>query len=74
MQVNPAQANALKQQIVDAVLATEGDLATALESFCAWQIQRWSNASYTSKQQVDLATEIFLTDGTVQGQSPLEIL
>ncbi len=73
MQVNPAQANALKQQIVDAVLAAEGDLATALESFCAWQIQRWSNASYTSQQKINLATEIFLTDGKIQGQSPLEL-
>ena len=59
----------LKQKLVDFVYDAEGEIAVALESYAA--IKGKKN-SYGIKQQ-NLTIDLFLTEGKIKEQSPLEI-
>ncbi|MEM8677609.1 MAG: hypothetical protein AAGF83_27675 [Cyanobacteria bacterium P01_G01_bin.67] len=59
----------LKQKLVDFVYDAEGDLALALESYAA---EKGKKNSYGIKQQ-NLTIDLFLTEGRVKEQNPVEI-
>ena len=59
----------LKQTLVDFVYDAEGEIAVALESYAAEKSQK---NSYGIKQQ-NLIVDLFVTDGEVGEQTPLDI-
>jgi hypothetical protein len=59
----------LKQTVVDFIYEAEGELAIALENYAA---EKGKKNSYGIKQQ-NLTIDLFLTNGAVNQQTPLEI-
>lgn len=59
----------LKQRLVDFVYDAEGELAVALETYTA---ERSKKNSYGIKQQ-NLTIDLFITEGRIKEQTPLEI-
>lgn len=59
----------LKQTVVDFIYEAEGELAIALENYAA---EKGKKNSYGIKQQ-NLTIDLFLTNGLVNQQTPLEI-
>lgn len=66
---NLTRALELKEQLVDFVYDDEGAIAVALESYAA---QKGKKNSYGIKQQ-NLAVDLFLTQGEVEEQTPLDL-
>ena len=64
-----ARALELKDNLVDFVYDDEGAIATALESYAALKGQK---NSYGIKQQ-NLTVDLFLTQGEIGGQTPLDL-
>jgi len=62
----------LKQALVDFVLDAEGDLAIALEGFSRIQLEKWSKVPTQGKNQSAIAIDMFLAEGRVGDQSPIE--
>ncbi|WP_026073058.1 hypothetical protein [Nodosilinea nodulosa] len=63
----------LKQALHDFVLAADGPLATALESYSADRLKHWSATNLQGINRSALAIDMFLTEGLVAGQSVLDI-
>ena len=59
----------VKQTLVDFVYDAEGELATALEKYAA---EKGKKSSYGIKQQ-SLTIDLFITNGQVKNQSPLDV-
>ncbi|MEM8502985.1 MAG: hypothetical protein AAF716_07510 [Cyanobacteria bacterium P01_D01_bin.1] len=64
---------AIKEQIVDFVFDAEGELAVALERFSAKQLSRWATPKLVGIDRTDLATDMFIAEGQVQGQSVVQL-
>ncbi len=69
MQNKIERALKLKETLVDFVYDAEGDLAVALETYAA---EKSKKNSYGIKQQ-NLAIDLFITEGEVAQQKPLDI-
>lgn len=63
----------LKQTLRAFVLDASGDLATALESYSAQQLRRWSEQKLQGLSCSELAIDMFATEGQINGQSVLDI-
>ncbi len=63
------RAIALKQKLVDFVYDAEGDIAVALETYAA---EKSKINSYGIKQK-NLTIDLFLTEGKINNQAPLDI-
>lgn len=63
------RAIALKQKLVDFVYDAEGEMAVALETYAA---EKSKINSYGLKQQ-NLTIDLFLTEGEINNQAPLDI-
>ncbi|RMF66026.1 MAG: hypothetical protein D6742_10915 [Cyanobacteria bacterium J069] len=64
-----SQLKPLKQLLKDFVLDAEGVLATALETYGADRLRHWSATNLQGINRSDLAIDMFLTEGQVEGQS-----
>ncbi len=62
----------MKQALVDFVLDAEGEIATELEAFSAKQLGRWSNPALSGLSRSELAIDMFVTEGVVNGRSLIE--
>ncbi len=60
------QAQTLKQELVDFVYDAEGEMAEALETYAAEQTRH-------RKLSQDMVVDIFLTEGSISDQTPLEL-
>ncbi|HHP7243380.1 MAG TPA: hypothetical protein ACFE0H_01705 [Elainellaceae cyanobacterium] len=63
----------LKQELLDFVLEADDDVAIALEKFSADQLTQWSNVNYHDANQSALVIDMFLTEGDIKGQTPIDI-
>ncbi len=63
----------IKQDLVDFVLDSEGAIATALESFSAEQLSRWSAPNLAGLNRSELAIDMFLTEGKVGTRSVIDL-
>lgn len=63
----------LKQELTDFVLDAEGAVATALESYSAEHLKRWTDANLQGVNRSNLVVDMFTTEGKVSGQSVLDI-
>lgn len=61
----------IKQALLDFVLEAEDDIATALETYSAAQLSRWSKPTLSGLNRTDLAIDMFLTEGQVDNRSIL---
>jgi len=62
----------LKQELVDFVYDAEGELATALESFSKDQLEKWGKVQTQNQNHSAMAIDMFLSDGTVNGKTPID--
>lgn len=67
------KAASLKQELQDFVLDAEDDVAIALERYSAEQLRRWSASNLQGISRTDLAIDMFLSEGQVNGQSILDV-
>lgn len=63
----------LKESLTDFVLDAEGEIATALETFSAEQLSRWSKPSLSGLNRSALAIDMFLTEGKVADSSVIDV-
>ncbi|MGJ3250997.1 MAG: hypothetical protein ACFE0J_07685 [Elainellaceae cyanobacterium] len=63
----------LKQELLDFVLEADDDVAIALEKFSADQLTQWSNVNYQDASQSALVIDMFLTEGDIKGQTPIDV-
>lgn len=63
----------LKQALRTFVLDAEGELATALEAYSADQMAKWSKTQLQGISRNDLVIDMFLTEGQVGDQTPLDL-
>lgn len=70
MDISLDRAHQLKEALTDFVYDSEGDLATALESFSAFQLRK---APQQSLNQRNLLIDLFVSEGMVGGQSPITL-
>ncbi|HEY9761942.1 MAG TPA: hypothetical protein V6D07_05425 [Trichocoleus sp.] len=63
----------LKQALRTFVLDAEGELATALEVYSADQMAKWSKTQLQGISRNDLVIDMFLTEGEVGEQTPLNL-
>lgn len=63
---------ALKEQVVDFVFDAEDEIAVSLEKFSAKQLSRWSTPKLVGLDRSELATDMFITEGQVKGQSVIQ--
>lgn len=61
----------LQAELVDFVLSAEGDLATALETFSAEQLAKFSQSQYQGAPQNEMVLSMFLNEGMVDNKTPL---
>jgi hypothetical protein len=71
--VNLSHAQTLKQDLIDFVLDSEGELAAALEAHSAEQLSQLTDSPYQGNRKTDLVIESFATNGTVGSQSVLDL-
>jgi hypothetical protein len=67
------RATFLKQALVDFVLDAEGDLATALESYSAFQLAQVAQSPAQNLMPYEGVVESFLIAGRVGDQTPLDL-
>jgi hypothetical protein len=67
------RARELKQSLLAFVLDAEGELATSLETYSAVQLSKLSNAQYQGINRNDLVIDMFLTEGKLGEQTPIEL-
>jgi hypothetical protein len=67
------RANFLKQALVDFVLDAEGELATALESYSAFQLAQVAQSPAQNLMPYEMVIESFLIAGRVGEQTPLDL-
>ncbi len=65
--------SALKEQIADFVFDAEDELAVSLEHFSAKQLSRWATPKLVGLDRTELATDMFITEGQVKGQSVIQL-
>ncbi|MGJ3249103.1 MAG: hypothetical protein ACFE0I_23900 [Elainellaceae cyanobacterium] len=63
----------LKQTLLDFVLEADDDVAIALEKFSAEQLTHWSSVNYQDASQNALVIDMFLTEGDIKGQTPIDV-
>ncbi len=63
----------LKEQVVDFVFHAEGELAVSLERFSAKQLSRWATPKLVGLDRIELATDMFITEGRIKGQSVIQL-
>ncbi|MGB3788705.1 MAG: hypothetical protein WA949_11895 [Phormidesmis sp.] len=63
----------LKEQVVDFVFDAEDELAVSLERFSAKQLSRWATPKLVGLDRTELATDMFITEGQVKGQSVIQL-
>lgn len=68
-----SKAKSLKQELRDFVLDAEDEVAIALERYSAYQLCLWAATNLQGISRTDLAIDMFLTEGQVNGQSVLDI-
>ncbi len=73
MEATLKRAGALKKAFLDFVLEAEGDLAVALETYCAEHLSRFTKSQYEGSGQTQLVIDSFLTAGKVGEKTPLEL-
>ena len=61
----------LQAELLDFVLSAEGDLATALETFSAEQLAKFSQSQYQGAPQNEMVLSMFLNEGGVDDKTPL---
>lgn len=66
------QARKLKQALIEFVLEAEGKLAESLEFYVATKLRSLGNR-YDATYQRNLLIDSFLTEGKVEGKSPLDL-
>ncbi len=71
--MNLSHAQTLKQDLIDFVLDSEGELAAALEVYSAVQLSRLADSPYQGNRKTELVIESFATNGTVGSQSVLDL-
>jgi hypothetical protein len=64
------RAKQLKKEFIDFVMEAEGDLAISLEAFFATQSSKSESQSTTNN---DMILDIFLTEGKVKDQTPVDL-
>lgn len=70
---NPLERSAeLKQALLDFVFDAEGDVAVALESFTKAQLEKWSKSPFQGQSQSAMAMDMFLSEGKVGNQTPID--
>jgi hypothetical protein len=67
------RARELKQLLLAFVLDAEGELATSLETYSAAQLSKLSNAQHQDISWNDLVIDMFLTEGKLGEQTPIEL-
>lgn len=68
-----AQAKELRETVIDFVLDAEGDLAVALESYSAAKLAQISKSQQQTGSLRDLVMTLFLMEGQVGEQTPLQL-
>ncbi|KPQ34129.1 MAG: hypothetical protein HLUCCA11_16190 [Phormidesmis priestleyi Ana] len=64
---------ATKKAFIDFVLNAEDAIATALETFSAQQLSRWAQPTLSGLNRTDLAIDMFLSEGRIEGHSIAEL-
>lgn len=67
------QAKELREAVIDFVLDAEGDLAVALESYSAAKLAQISKSPQQTGSLNDLVVTLFLMEGQVGEQTPLQL-
>ncbi|HEY9617101.1 MAG TPA: hypothetical protein V6C64_09680 [Microcoleaceae cyanobacterium] len=67
------QAKELRETVIDFVLDAEGELAVALESYSAAKLAQISKSQQQTGSLNDLVVTLFLMEGRVGEQTPLEL-
>jgi hypothetical protein len=62
----------LKQALVDFVFGAEGELSVALETFSKNKFEVWSKVQAQSQNHSSMAIDMFLSDGRIKGQTPID--
>ncbi len=66
-------ANNLHAELLDFILSAEGDLATALETFSAEQLAKFSQSQYQGASQNEMVLSMFINEGMVNDKTPIDI-
>ena len=66
-------AKELHSELIDFILDAEGDLAESLETFSAEQLANFSQSQYQGAVQNEMILNMFVTEGTVGDQKPIDI-
>ena len=62
----------LQAELLDFVLSAEGELATALETFSAEQLAKFSQSQYQGTTQNEMVLAMFCNEGIADEQTPLD--
>jgi hypothetical protein len=73
METTLKRAGTLKKALLEFVLDAEGDLAIALEAYCAEHLSRFAKSQYQDSAQTELVIDSFLNAGKVSDKTPLEL-
>ena len=73
METTLKRAGTLKKALLEFVLDAEGDLAIALEAYCAEHLSRFTKSQYQGSAQTELVIDSFLSTGKIRNQTPLEL-
>ena len=63
METTLKRAGTLKKALLEFVLDAEGDLAIALEAYCAEHLSRFTKSQYQGSAQTELVIDSFLSTG-----------
>lgn len=72
METTLKRAGTLKKALLEFVLDAEGDLAIALEAYCAEHLSRFAKSQYQGSAQTELVIDSFLSAGRISDKTPLE--
>ena len=63
----------LHAELLDFILSAEGDLATALETFSAEQLAKFSQSQYQGASQNEMVLSMFINEGVINDNTPIDI-
>ncbi|MDJ0697722.1 hypothetical protein [Mastigocoleus sp. MO_188.B34] len=63
----------LHAELLDFILSAEDDLATALETFSAEQLAKFSQSQYQGTSQNEMVVSMFINEGVVNDKTPIDI-
>ena len=66
-------ANNLQAELLDFILSAEDDLATALETFSAEQLAKFSQSQYQGTSQNEMVVSMFINEGVVNEKTPIDL-